>query len=70
MLHCMCKMVEEIGEQYIDFIPIMVLVPLTLLQALTPIFSWWAIISGSNIFYITLKQVALQTHSASCGPCL
>jgi hypothetical protein len=31
VLHCMCKMVEEIGEQYIDFIPIMVLVPLALL---------------------------------------
>jgi symplekin len=56
-------MIEGIGTQHVDFVPIMVPVLLALLRDSTPAVARRAITSGSNIFRITLEQVALQVHS-------
>lgn len=62
-------MIEGIGTQHVDFVPIMVPVLLTLLRDSAPAVARRAITSGSNIFRVILEQVALQVNSSSCGPC-
>lgn len=58
------RMIEGIGMQHVDFVPIMVPVLLALLQDAAPAVARRAITSGSNIFRTILEQVALQVRSA------
>lgn len=65
-----CRMIEGIGLQHIDYAPIMVPVLLALLQDATPAVARRAVTSGSNIFRVVLEQVALQVQVGSCLHCV
>ncbi|KAG0626679.1 hypothetical protein M758_2G143300 [Ceratodon purpureus] len=56
----LAEMIEGIGTQHVDFVPIMVPVLLALLRDSAPAVARRAVTSGSNIFRIVLEQVALQ----------